>query len=290
MPVLFYPLCVGYKDSLFPLSELYDDTLEFWWEERAYSGFRPVLYSRQENWIWKPLHNQCPRPGETHMSVVPMSSNRASNWIHSPGTSLCLNIADTNPYKYLDTVTITYLLFHLLWIKNLVDPFFSYWKSTIWPSVFTLLIQGIFRLFFIFFPLFYFSILCVFKMKSTLIFILSSVQWLTNWPNWTLCDPIGQQHATPPCLSPTPRVYSNSCPLSRWCHPTVSSSVIACSSCLQSFPASGSFQMSQLFTSGGQNIGVSALASVLPMNTQDWSPLGWTGWILAVQGTLKNLL
>ena len=143
------------------------------------------LYSRQEHWIWKPLHNQCPRPGETHMSVVPMSSNRASNWIHSPGTSLCLNIADTNPYKYLDTVTITYLLSHLLWIKNLVDPFFSYWKSTIWPSVFTLLIQGIFRLFFIFFPLFYFSIFCVFKMKSTLIFILSSVQFSGLQTDWT---------------------------------------------------------------------------------------------------------
>ena len=82
----------------------------------------------------------------------------------------------------------------------------------------------------------------------------------------------------PPCPSPTPRVYSNSCPLSRWCHPTISSSVIPCSSCLQSFPASGSFQMSQLFPSGGQSIGVSASTSVLPVNTQDWS-LGWTGWI-----------
>ena len=86
-------------------------------------------------------------------------------------------------------------------------------------------------------------------------------------------------HARPPCPSPTPRVYPNSCPLSRWCHPTISSSVVAFSSCLQSFPASGSFQMSQLFASGGQNIGVSVSASVLPMNTQDWSPLGWTGWI-----------
>ena len=79
--------------------------------------------------------------------------------------------------------------------------------------------------------------------------------------------------------SSAPRVYSNSCPLSRWCHPTTSSSVIRFSSRLQSFPASGSFQMSQLFTSGGQSIGVSALTSVLPMNTQDWSPLEWTGWI-----------
>ena len=89
----------------------------------------------------------------------------------------------------------------------------------------------------------------------------------------------GLQHARPPCPSPTPRLYSNSCPLSQWCHPTISSSVVPFSSCLQSFPVSGSFQMSQLFSSGGQSIGVSASTSVLPMNTQDWSPLGWTGWI-----------
>ena len=87
------------------------------------------------------------------------------------------------------------------------------------------------------------------------------------------------QYSRPPCPSPTPRVYPNSCPLSRWCHPTISSSVVPFSSCLQSFPASGSFQMSQFFASGGQSIGVSDSASVLPMNTQDWSPLGWTGWI-----------
>ena len=87
------------------------------------------------------------------------------------------------------------------------------------------------------------------------------------------------QHTRPHCPSPTPRVYLNSCPLSRWCHPTISSSIIPFSSCLQSFPTSGSFQMSQLFTSCGQNIGVSGSTSVLPMNTQDWSPLGWTGWI-----------
>ena len=87
------------------------------------------------------------------------------------------------------------------------------------------------------------------------------------------------QHARPPCPSPTPGVYPNSCPLSRWCHPAISSSVAPFSSCPQSFPASGSFPMSQLFSSGGQNIGVSASASVLPMNTQDSSLLGWTGWI-----------
>ena len=87
------------------------------------------------------------------------------------------------------------------------------------------------------------------------------------------------QHARSPCPSATPGVHPNPCPLSRWCHPTISSSVVPFSSCLQSFPTSGSFQMSQLFASGGQSTGVSASASVLPMNTQDWSPLGCTGWI-----------
>ena len=98
-----------------------------------------------------------------------------------------------------------------------------------------------------------------------------SVMSDSSWPH-------GQQHGRPPCPSPTPRVYSNSCPLSQWCHPTMLSSVILFS-CLQSFSASGSFPTSQFFTLGGQNIGASALASVLPMNIQDWFPLGWTGWI-----------
>ena len=89
----------------------------------------------------------------------------------------------------------------------------------------------------------------------------------------------GLQHTRPPYLSPTPRVYSHSCPLSQWCHPIISSSVTPFFSCPQSFPASGSFQMSQFFASGGQNFGVSALASLLPMNIQDGFPLGWTGWI-----------
>ena len=86
------------------------------------------------------------------------------------------------------------------------------------------------------------------------------------------------QHARPPCPSPAPGVHSNACPSSRWCHPAIPSSVVPSSSCPQSFPASGSFQMSQLFTSGGQSIWVSASASVLPMNIQDWFPLGRTGW------------
>ena len=103
-------------------------------------------------------------------------------------------------------------------------------------------------------------------------------------------QPHGLQHTRPPCLSPTPEVYSESYPLSLWCHPAISS-VVLLSSFLQCFPASGSFQMSRLFASGGQSIGVSASASVLPMNNQDWFSLWWTGWIsFAVQGTLKSLL
>ena len=102
---------------------------------------------------------------------------------------------------------------------------------------------------------------------------LSSVQ---SCPTLRLSE---SQSTRPPCPSPTPEVYSNSCPSSRWCHPAISSSAVPFSSCPQSLPASGSFPMSQLSPSGGQSTGVSALASVLPVNTQDWSPLGWTGWI-----------
>ena len=104
----------------------------------------------------------------------------------------------------------------------------------------------------------------------------SSVQSLSHVG---LFPPHEPQHARPPCPSPTPGVHQNPRPLSRWCHPTILSSVVPFSSCPQSFLPSGSFQVSQLFTSGGQSIGVSASTSVLPMNTQDWSPLGWTGWI-----------
>ena len=104
--------------------------------------------------------------------------------------------------------------------------------------------------------------------------------------------PHESQHARPPCPSPTPGVHPNSWPSSQWCHPTILSSVVPFSFCLQSFSASGSFQMSQFFASGGQRIGVLALASVLPVNTQDWSPLGRTGWIsctsLAGTGTNKG--
>ena len=127
---------------------------------------------------------------------------------------------------------------------------------------------------------------CQLRVPRTIISTNSSVQFSHSDSLW----PHGLQHARPPCPSPTAGVYPNSCPLSQWCHPAISSSVIPFTSCLQPFPASGSFQMSQLFASGGQNIGVSASTSVLPMKsgmiffTMDWLDL------LAVQGTLKSLL
>ena len=120
---------------------------------------------------------------------------------------------------------------------------------------------------------------CFYLVENFCIYIYQrSVQFSCSVMSDSL-RPHGLQHARLPCPSPTPRAYSNSCPLSRWCHPTISSSVIPFSSRFQSFPTSGSFQMSQFFASGGQSTGVSALASVLPMNIQDWFPLGWTGLI-----------
>ena len=113
---------------------------------------------------------------------------------------------------------------------------------------------------------------------SYLFYIHSSVQFSHSVISDSL-RPHELQHTRPPCPSPTPGIYRNSCPSSWWCHSAISSSVVPFSSCPQSLPASGSFPMSQLFAWGGQNIGVSASTSVLPMNTQDWSPLGWTGWI-----------
>ena len=127
---------------------------------------------------------------------------------------------------------------------------------------------------------------CLFNLYSefTSVQFICSVVSNSLWPHVL-------QHARPPCPSPTPRVFANSFPLSQWCHPTVSSSVLPFSSCSQSFPASGIFPMSQLFTSGGQTIGVSVSVSVLPVNVQDWFPVGLTGFdLLAVQGTLKSLL
>ena len=107
-------------------------------------------------------------------------------------------------------------------------------------------------------------------------FHFSSVQFSRSFVSNSLW-PHGLQHTRPPCPSPTPEACSNSCPLSQWCHPTISSSVVPFFSCLQSFPASGSFPMSLFFPSGGQRIGASALASVLPVNSQDWFPLELTG-------------
>ena len=124
--------------------------------------------------------------------------------------------------------------------------------------------------------------------SGSLSHIISSAQFSRTVMSDSL-PPRGLQHARPPCPSPTPRVYSNSCPLSQWYHPTISSSVIPFSSHLQSFPASGSLQMSQFFTSGGQSTGVSASASVLPMNIQDWCPLGWTGWISLLEILVDQL-
>ena len=151
-----------------------------------------------------------------------------------------------------------------LWFKTQAS-----WKSSksIWTSV------SISSSWFWFFLCTYFLRIS-FSMKTSVQFSLvqslSCVRlFATPWP----------QHPRPPCLSPTPGVHPNPCPLSQWCHPAISSSVVPFSSCLQSFPASGSFPVSQLFTSVGQSIGVSASTSVLPMNTQDWSLLGWTGWL-----------
>ena len=110
-------------------------------------------------------------------------------------------------------------------------------------------------------------------------------RWVVSNSLW----PQGLQHARPPCPSPTPGVWSNSCPSSQWCHPTISSSVVPYSSCLQSFPASGYFPMSQFFASGGQSIGVSASASFLPMNIQDWFPLPLKGLISLLSKGLSRI-
>ena len=122
-----------------------------------------------------------------------------------------------------------------------------------------------------------------------LLFIYFSVQFSLSVVSDSL-RPHGPQHTMLLCPSPTPRACSNSCPSSQWCHPTISSSVVPFSSCFQSFPASGSFPVSQFFASGGQSIGVSASASVLPMNIQDWFPLGWTGWISLQSKGLSRVL
>ena len=120
--------------------------------------------------------------------------------------------------------------------------------------------------------------LCYFVHSINSVLLLQSVQFSCSVVSDSL-RPHGLQHTRSPCSKPTPRVHSNSCPLSRRCHPTISSSVFPFTSHLQSFPASGSFQTNQFFASGGQRIGVLASVSVLPMYIQGWFPLGWTGWI-----------
>ena len=154
----------------------------------------------------------------------------------------------------------------MILVKDKVDFDLSIYSS--WSPVCTLLYLSLAHGVVVYF---------VVKTLSFLVFWGTAVQFSCSamsdslWPHW-------QQHARLPCPSPTPRACSNSCPLSRWCHPAISSSVIPCSY-LQSFPASGSFTVSQFFASGGQSIGASASGSVLPMNIQDWFPLGLTGLI-----------
>ena len=123
--------------------------------------------------------------------------------------------------------------------------------------------------------------------SNKVILFFSSVQSLSLSNS---LRPYGLQHTRLPCPSPAPRAYSNSCPSSWWCYPTISSSAIPFFSCLQSYPASGSFPMSQFFSSGGQSIGASASTSVLPMKIQDWLPLGWTSWISLQSKGLSSLL
>ena len=121
---------------------------------------------------------------------------------------------------------------------------------------------------------------------------ICTVEYSVQFSHSVMSDslwPYELQHARPPCPSQTPGVHPNSCPSSQWCHPAISFSVVPFFSCPQSLPASGSFPMSQLFTGGSQSIAVSASASVLPMNTQDWSPLGWTGWISMVSKGLSRV-
>ena len=162
------------------------------------------------------------------------------------GFSLCFSCLDLSAYWLTSFFAIGYLFPHSGWSRPL-ELFCPVWQLPITCGYWAL------------------------KVFSSAQFS-HSVMSDSLWPH----EP---QHVRAPCPSPTAGIYPNPCLLSWWCHPTIPSSVVPFSSCPQSFPALGSFQMSQLFASGGQSIGVSASTSVLPMNTQDWSPLGWTGWI-----------
>ena len=148
------------------------------------------------------------------------------------------------------------------------------------------------RLLFVFFS-FIFSVFFSenwITLLSTYLFFAGSLAIVSSvTQSFLSLRPHGLQHARLPCPSPTPRAWSNSCPLSWWCHPTISSSVVPFSSCLQSFPASGSFPVSQFFTSGGQSIGASASASIVPLNIQDWYPLWLTGWISSQSKGLSRI-
>ena len=152
------------------------------------------------------------------------------------------------------------------WIQ--INPKFSIYYSLFFATLFNFIFLWFSTMHLDLTPLFY-SNYCVYT---------PSVQFSRSVVSDSL-RPHEPQHNRPPCPSPTPGVHSNSHPSSQWCHPAISSSIVPFSSCPQSLPASESFPMSQLFACGGQSIGVSASASVLPVNTQDWSPLGWTGWI-----------
>ena len=170
----------------------------------------------------------------------------------------------------------------LSFIVQLSHPYMTTGKTialirrTFVGKVMSLLFNVLSRLVVTFLPWSKGLLISLLQSQSTVIF--SSVQFNRSVVSDSL-RPHELQHSWTPCSSPTPGDYSNSCPSSWWCHPAISSSVIPYSSCLKAFSASGSFPMSQLFAWGGQSTGVSALASVLPMNTQDWSPLGLTGWI-----------
>ena len=171
--------------------------------------------------------------------------------VHAKSFQLCLTLRDPTDYSPLG-----FCAHRILQVRILERVAMSFSRGSSWPRNWT--------------RVSYVPCTGTWVLYCSVQFSLSVVS-NSLWPH-------GLQHTRLPCPSPTPGAYSNSCPLHWWCHPIISSSVVPFSSCLQSFPASGSFQMSQLFTSGGPSIGVSASTSVLPMNT-DWSPLGWTGWI-----------
>ena len=188
-----------------------------------------------------------------------------------------------------------YLCIYLfnIYLPIYLSPFYLHIYPTISQSIYLLIYLNITCKTFV-------SLVCASLSSLPICYSISPqtlLDWIIDYSSVQFSDsvvsdslrPHGLQQARPPCPSPTLRFYPNSCPLSQWCHPIISSSVVPFSSCLQSFPVSGSFQMSQLFLSGGQSIGVSASASILPMNTQDWSPLGWTGWISLLSKGLTRL-